>query len=670
MRTIFTFCITILLLVTPPAISHAEEPVPPQSEWTTLVAENAAEETAERQPIEETGEPELLEPVIVTATSIETPVSRVGSSVTVITREQLEQLKSNSVLEGLRQVPGLNIVQTGGRGGVVDFLMRGGRPDFTLIMVDGVKLTDQSGRADLAHLTIDNIERIEIVRGPQSALYGADALSGVVNIITKKGSGPPRVDVTLQGGNLDNNLESASLSGSTEEGFYYSFSGSHYGAENNKDISNDRYDNYVFSGRAGFEIEDEVDLSFILRYQKAEVENPGPTQFLPEDPDDELDSRDIVFTTMFDQNFNEWWSHSFQAAYSEQSLNAEDPFAQDLFNDAAFTNDTIFERYSVNYKHDLTLFSDHVLTVGTDWEQEEADIESVDAFLGTTVIDEQRRNLGFFVQAALSFYDRLDIVFGVRHDDNSVFGSEVSPRFTASYHLKETGTRFKGSYGVGIKNPNFLDLFFSSPPFFFANPDLGPEESEAWDIGIEQSLLDGRVVAGITYFHTDYDNLISTVQTGPGVFSLDNLDEAESEGFEVEVTAYLPYHLTLNAAYTFTQAEDGDGNDLTRVPKHLLSVNLNYSHQRLMLNMDALIVSERKDINFAFVDNDGDFINDITDDEGNGYVSLNVSGEYKLNENFSLVGRVENLLDDERFEQALGFENPGINFMAGVRGVF
>jgi vitamin B12 transporter len=669
MRTIVAVCISIVLFTTSAVIAEENTPGPIDNGWMTLVAANAESDA----PASETAstaldEPETLEPVIVTATSIATPVSRVGSSVTVITREQMEQLGSNSALEALRQVPGISLVQTGTRGGTVDLFTRGGRPDFTLVLIDGVQMTDQSGRANLAHFTIDNIERIEVVRGPQSALYGADALSGVINIITNKGDGEPTIEVSAAAGNLDNRLGTFSFSGSAEA-FNYSIAGSHYGTASIDRLSNDNYINNVLSARAGFSIEDELDLSFIFRYQDSERENPGPTQFMEEDPDDETDSQDVSFTIQYDQELTEWWNHFLQLSYTDQTLNAEDLVAQDPFNDAAFTNDTTFNRFALNYKQDFYVLEDHVLTAGVDWEQEEADIVSVDSFTGTTIIDDKRHNLGFYAQAALSFYDRFDVVAGLRYDDNTEYGSETTPRINANYLLVETGTRLKASYGEGIKNPTFLDLFFSSPPFFFANPDLNPEESEAWDVGFEQTLLDGQLTVGATYFHTDYEELIASVEISPGVFSLENLDDAESKGFEVEATAQLPYHLTLRGAYTFTETEDDEGSDLVRVPKHLISLNLNYSHERWMVNLDAMYASRRSDINFVFIDDDGDFENDITDDDADSYVVLNLAAEYQLNDNIWITGSIENLLDDE-YEQVLGFENPGINFLAGVRGVF
>ncbi len=658
MKVVITVCIIVLLLGAPVAFAQQATPTSDQAEWTTLAA--AAD----------TEEPETLAPVIVTATSIETPVNRIGSSVTVIGSDQLEDLGSNSIVEALRQVPGLSLTQTGPAGGPVDILMRGGRPDFTLVMIDGVKLLDQIGQADLAHITPDNIERIEVVRGPQSALHGADALSGIINIITKKGSGDPQLEVSVLGGNLDNNLETFSFSGSTES-FNYSVAGSHFGTSNVDDLDNDDYDNFVLSARAGFEIEDEVDLSFIFRYQTADAGNPGSTRFIPEDPDDELESRDMTFAVQYDQQLTDIWDHFLQISFSDQTLKAEDPVDQDGpfgFNDAFFENDTVFIRHALNYKHDVQVLEDHVLTVGIDWEHEEADIVSV-SDSPTEIIDETRQNLGLYVQAALSFFDRLDVVAGVRHDDNSEYGSEVSPRINANYLLVETDTRLKASYGEGIKNPTFLDLFFDAPPWFFANPDLEPEKSKAWDVGVEQTLCDGKLIVGATYFHTDYDELISSVESAPFVYTLDNLNTAESEGVELELVAQLPYHLTLRGAYTYTDTEDDEGEDLTRVSKDHVSLNLNYSHERWMVNLDAIYASKRKDNLFAYVDDDGDFVNDITQEDADGYVKVDLAAEYALNDNITILGSIQNLFDED-IEEVLGYESPGISFLAGVRGVF
>ncbi len=401
MKTIISICIIAILLGAPVAFAEQEAPAPGRTEWTTLVAaDTAAGDPAEEAFPDVAEEPETLEPVIVTATSIEMPVSRIGSSVTVITREQLEELGSNSAIEALRQVPGLNVQQTGTRGGTTSVFTRGGQSDFTLVMIDGVKLTDQAGAANLAHLTIDNVERIEVVRGPQSALYGADALSGVINIITRKGDGKPRLVVSAQGGNLDNNLETMGLSGSVDA-FNYSFATSHFGTANIDGVTNDRYDNSVLSARAGFSIEDEVDLSFIFRYQKSESGLPGPTQFLPEDPDDELDIHEWTFTTVYDQWLTDWWSHSFQASYFDQNMVNRDPASQDpmFMNDFISDYDAQFNRTTVNYRHNFHVFQDHIITVGTEWEQEEADIISSADFgfgLTTDVIEEQRRNLAWW----------------------------------------------------------------------------------------------------------------------------------------------------------------------------------------------------------------------------------------------------------------------------------
>lgn len=666
MRSIITCCLSLLIfsVATVAFAGDLPDPPPAQSAWNTMLLAQTADSNEPEQSAEAEEQPALLEPVTVTATRIETPVNRIGSSVTVITHDELEQLGSNSVVDAMRQVPGLDIVRTGGYGGTTSVFTRGGQSDFTLVMIDGVPLTDQSGRSELTHITIDNVDRIEVVRGPQSALYGAEALSGVINIITRKGEGKPRADFTLQGGNLANNLESANLSGSTADGFNYSFAASHFGTENLDSLKNDDYDNSVFSGRVGFDLDDTTALSFILRYQTAELGVPGPTEFIPEDPDDKLKSWDLTFTTVFDQQLNDWWSHSFQWSYFNHKLTETDPVSQDplFINDFVSDYNARLNRLVVDYHQNFTLFDKQVITVGTDWDHETADIVSTTDFgFGPTtdIIDKSRQNFGLYVQAALSFWDRLDLLAGARYDNNSVFGSETTPRFAASYLVRETGTRFKGSYGEGIKNPSFLDLYYP----FFGNPDLGPEKSKAWDAGVEQTVWKDKVKVGATYFHTDFDDLI-------GGFPIHNFATAKSEGVELELTAQLPYHLSFRGAYTYTEATDDQGHRLIRIPRNLFSLNLNYLYERLTLNFAATIASKRPDVTFAFVDENGDSINDITDNEANGYVKLDIAGEYRLTDHFSLVGRVENLLDDRHFEEALGFENPGINFLAGVRGVF
>jgi vitamin B12 transporter len=666
MRIIIALSLSFLLFsgATAALADPLDAPPPAEREWATIA--QAEEDTAdsEQQAASETEEVQLLEPVVVTATRIETPVGRLGSSVTVITREELEQLGSPTVIEALRQVPGLDVIQTGGYGGTTSVFTRGGRSDFTLIMIDGVPLTDQAGTADIGHLTIDNIEQIEVVRGPQSALYGAEALSGVINIITRKGEGKPTVTFDLEGGNIGNNYESAGLSGSTDIGFNYSVAASHFGSDNLEDLDNDDYDNYTVSSRVGYDFNEDATLTTILRAQYSKLGLPGPTEFLPEDPDDKAKNTQVVFTTLFDQRLTDWWSHVVQASYFYQNYKNKDPESQDplFINDIVSDYDAKIDRVDVDYHQNFFVLDNQIFTIGTEWEEEQADIDSTSDFgFGPTTdtIDKQRHNLAFYAQASLSFWDRLNLLAGVRYDDNSVFGSETSPRFAASYLIKETGTRLKGSYGEGIKNPSFIDLYYP----MFGNPDLEAEKSKAWDAGFEQALWGDRLTFGVTYFHSDFDNLIAFAFPAP-----QNIEIAKSEGVEVELKALLPYHFSFRGAYTYTKTEDGEGHRLLRVPRNLVSLNLNYTYERLMLNLDSLIVSERPDS--AFVDLNGDFINDITDNEANGYVKLDIAGEYRLTENLWLVARVNNLLDDEHYEEALGFENPGINFLAGVRGVF
>ena len=195
MRTLISsICITVVLFGASAALAEEGSPAPSHAEWVTLAAADGSSEEGIGEPAEEEAEqPETLEPVVVSATTIETPIRKVGASTTIITKEEIRRQGTTEVLEVLRNVPGVNVIQNGPKGSVTRVFLRGGESDFAMIMIDGVKINDDGGLFDLAHLNTDNVERIEVVRGPQSALYGADAMTGVINIITRKGEGPPKL---------------------------------------------------------------------------------------------------------------------------------------------------------------------------------------------------------------------------------------------------------------------------------------------------------------------------------------------------------------------------------------------------------------------------------------------------------------------------------------------
>lgn len=659
MRIIATICISILLFTATAA--HAEEapPANTQTDWITLAAaEDDSEAEASSAAIEEDVEAEYLEPVIVTATSIETPVSKLGSSATVVTKEEFRQQGTNEVIELLRNVPGVIINQTGPRGGTARVHVRGGESDFTLIMIDGVRVTDDGGLYNLAHLTADNIDRIEVIRGPQSALYGADAMSGVINIITKRGEGPPSLTASTEIGMYDTYRESISLSGS-EESVHYALSASYIETGNVHRIKNDRYNNTWLSGSLGFDLGENTDLSLIATYQDAITGLPGPTKALPEDSDDEAEERQITFALNFDQYIWDDWEHVFQFDYLKTDYHNLDPSMSNII-DYITDYESFIDRITVNYQHNIYLWEDYVFTAGVEWLQEDVDIYSMSDFgwgPSVTEIDETRINKAAFGQVTAEFLDRLNVVAGFRYDDNSSFGSKVSPRFSANYHLVETNTRIKGSYGEGIKNPSFFDLFSS-----FGNPDLEAEENTSWDVGVEQDLtiMDSDVTVAVTYFDQEFDELIQFVG-----FAIENFGESVARGIETEVRVALPCNLMLSGMYTYLldaeyESDPLDGKDLLRRPKHSAALTLNYNRDKWNANLNITYTGDRNDL---------DPVTYAADAEADDFTKVDVAVSYDLNKHIQLIGMVENLLDDD-ISQSVGFESTGISFLGGVRGVF
>ncbi len=649
MRAIFIIC-TAVLLSFQPAVLAQDEPETRPPDWTT-VAEASSDTVA--------GETETLEPVVVTATKIETPISELGVSASVITEQDIERQGTSEVLEVLRNVPGVSILQDGPPGSNTHIFLRGGESNYTMIMIDGVKLNDDGGLFDLSHLTTDNIERIEVIRGPQSALYGADAMTGVVNIITRRGEGPPQVTASAEAGTHETFRGKVGLSGSTEQ-MSYSFAGSLFDTANLSRIKNDRYENTWLSGRVGFDLSDATTLTFITSLQNSETGNPGPTDVLPEDGDDRLENRQLAFTVLFDQYLREWWQHVFQFSYFDNEFQNTDPSITTVI-DFITEFETNIDRETLNYQHNFYILDNYILSLGGEWQQENGDIFSESDFgfgPSTTEIDETRLNRALFAQVSADFWERLNIVAGARYDDNSSFGTEVNPRVAAGYLVKETDTRLKASYGEGIKNPSFFELF--DP--FFGNPNLEAEQSESWEVGVEQkfAVMDAPVVLGATYFDQDFTDLIQFVGS-----SIQNFGEAVARGIEAELKIALPHNVSLASAYTYlleAEFKSGslEGSDLLRRPKHLAALTLNYQREKLNVNLNATYTGERSDI---------DPVTFAPRAEADDFTKMDLALSYDLTDNVQLIGLVENLLD-EHIEQTLGFESRGISFLGGVRGVF
>jgi vitamin B12 transporter len=598
------------------------------------------------------------EPVVISATQVPTPESQIASSVTVITGEDIELRQQRTLPDVLRNVPGLNVVQTGGPGGQTSVFMRGTNLNHTKVFVDGIDVSDPSSpnaSFDFAQFLTQDIAQVEILRGPQSGLYGSDAIGGVINIVTRNGTGPTRLQGSLEGGSFDTFNQTGSISGSTDQ-FHYSANIEHFHSGEipvtplnlllpGERRNDDYYDNLTASTKLGYEILKELDVGLVARYSDTHLRNTGDDFSNFPDPSfpareqtasntSEYYARAFAHAVLFDGQFDQ----TLGVAYTRKRTAIFEP-------DFPMSLDT-GERTKVDWRGAIKLATSGTVVLGAEHSRDDIS-QPLSASL--------RINSGYGeLQSQLgeNFFSAVN----VRYDDNSLFGSRVTYRVAPTYRFSATGTRLKASVGSGFKAPTLSELFQDFPPFFFANPHLKPETSVGYDIGLEQSLFEDRVGFGATYFHNRLRNLITTDETG---ISYANIGRATTEGIESFI-AYQPLRtLSLRADYTYTQATDDVlHQELLRRPRHKVSVDASWKAMP-GLSLDATLLTVS-----SWVDGNRDF--SIPRLDAPPYTVVNLSGSYEINANLDVLARVDNLFD-RHYQNPTGFLQPSLGAYAGIK---
>jgi len=600
--------------------------------------------------------------IVVSATRIETPINEIGSSVTLIPAEEIERNQRRTLPDLLQTVPGLNIVQTGGPGGKTSVFMRGSNSNHTKVIIDGIDANDpsQDGVFDFGQVLTSDIERVEVLRGPQSGLYGSDAIGGVVNIVTKKGEGPPQFTGRLEGGSFGTFNQSASVRGSAGR-FNYSFNVAHFLADDTpvtpldllppgRKRINDSYENTTVSTKLGVDVTDSFGFDFVGRYTDSRLFFTGddfsvfpsvPAASQSEQNARQFFARGEAHLALFDGGFK----NRIGVGYTNYRTTIQAP-------DTGFglppENINHGDRIKFDWQGNIELWKGSALILGVE-DQEDRLLDSP--------ISAENDNVAGFAELQSEIAPGLFAAVSGRYDDNDRFGGKATWRIAPAYLVPNLGTKLKASYGTGFKAPSLTQLFVSFPAFnFFANPNLQPEESEGYDFGFEQPLAGDRVRFGATYFHNDITNLINANAT---FTSLINVGQATTEGVEAFVFVAVTDRFKVRGDYTYTRAvDDTTGLELLRRPKHKASLTASWLPiDRLSLSATLLYVGSQVDGNRSF---------SIQRLDTDPYFIVNLAAEYNLNKSVTLFARIDNLFD-KRYESPTGFQRPGFGVFGGVR---
>ncbi len=601
--------------------------------------------------------------LIVRATKISTQVEKLASSVTVITEEEIKKSQKTRLSDLLRTVPGVDVVRSGGLGGNTAIFMRGANSEHTLVVLDGIELNDPSStnRAfNFADISLDNIEQIEILRGPQSTLYGSDALGGVINIITKKGEKDPKASFSTEAGSFETYTHKLNASTGFEKGsLSIAFSRQDSGniSSANENLGNneeDPYENNSLSFRGDYNPSENLSLNITGRFTDAETEIDNFAGAGGDDLNRLLENRNTALGTEISyKSFAGRLENSLGFSYTNNRLkdnNTPDELS-DEFLESRFSGDL----FKINQKNKFILNNFNTILFGLSWEEESgSSFFSSDGAFGpfeSILPNQTARTTGAYLQEQLD-WENFFLSMGIRADHHSSFGTEVTWKIAPGVYFEETGTRLRSTVGTGFKAPSIVQLFSG-----FGNTELNPEESLGFDVGIEQEFLKGDLVFGATYFWNDFDNLITF---NPDTFILNNIAKSKTSGFELTAKANLLRNLSINSNFTFQDTEDSStGLSLLRRPDQKGKLSLNYTmSDKTFFNLDALYIGRRKDNNFNTFPSERVTLP--------SYTLLNFSINHKINERYELFARAENIFN-RKYEEVFGFGTRGVAGYGGIK---
>jgi len=642
----------------------------------------------------------VQEQVVVSASLGGALAPQIGSSVTVINKNGIEDEGAETVADSLRNVPGVAINRTGQMGAVTSAFIRGGNSNYNLVMIDGIPMNDFGGAFDLAPLPTDGVEQVEVTRGPMSALYGSNAVAGVINIVSESGEGSPHFSFAGEGGSYDTWRITTGGTGLTG-GISWAYNLSRVSTQG--PVIDDTYRNQTSFVSLGYSRSPRR--KFIVHFfgDAGRALFPGPWG---SDPDDFVGGKTGIpfgYTAQvqdlygYQASYTEQFSSRFQQV-STVSVSTDQfsfPATPGSFYSSSFTKN---ERLVANTRSEVTVSSKDVFVAGFEYDREQFRNTYV-ADANNVPFDLPRDSYAFFAENRWHPGNRWFLTTGVRVDDiqtgdlpaDEVGASrpfipatsiaQVDPRISVAYLARQSSegllgiTRIHSSFGTGIRPPDGFELGFTD------NPQLKPERSVSFDGGVEQRLLNDKAVVDVTYFYNRFKDQIVTLGgnfTDLSSFMSANLAKSRAYGLETSVRVRPARSLELAAEYTWLNtailALDGStgvqlpfevGQPLIRRPRSSAGYDATWTHGRLMLNSNASIRGAALDLE----PNLGTFACTLGFPclfRNPGYVDANAGFAYQLPRGMKIYGRLNNFLN-EKYEESFGFPSLRLNFIAGVK---
>jgi outer membrane cobalamin receptor len=616
----------------------------------------------------------------------------IGSSVSVVPQQEIEDRGNQTVYDALRGLPGVEINQTGRHGAVTSAFIRGGDSDYDLVMIDGIPMNDFGGGFDLSPLPADGVQQVEVIRGPQSALYGSNAVAGVINILTERGERPPEFSILAEGGSLYTRHYATTGTGLTH-GFSWAYSLSRLGTDGM--VINDGYRAQTSTMSLGYSRSPRRQFNVHFFGEAGNVGNPGPFGSDPDHlfPGIDTTSRNKQNLFGYGANYSEQFARRFRWVTTVS-------VAQDHFVFLSEFGDSFTKNLRVvaNTRGEITVSQKDVFVVGFEFDHETFRDTFVENPSGVPFVL-PRDSYACFAENRWNPGNRWFISTGVRVDDirtaslppdpnegePSLPASEtvkVNPRIAVAY-LARLGdsdgvfgvTRLHTSFGTGIRPPNGFELGFTD------NPHLKPEKNISVDAGIEQRFVQERVLIDMTYFYNQFrDQIVDTGGSNVFMFSSENLAKSRAYGLENSVHLRPFRSLEATASYTWlntavlalagtTMAQDpfSVGEPLIRRPHNSAGWNITWRHDNLMLNSWGVVRGAVLDLE----PNDGTFACELTPPlpclfRNHGYVNANFGLSYQLPHEVEIYGHLNNAFN-QKYEESFGFPSLRLNYMAGMK---